>query len=475
MKKLFLALFLFPLCVHTQVFNISNNESVSNSPRIVICNSIRYVFWTDTENGNYGIQYRLYANGDWSNVKEINAPPNISLSSICMEDSTIVDLLWRDGVGTNYRLMYGRIVDSTLVDSIEISRNENILFSSCIFDKPTGTLYVSWDVSTGDSAYTYYSIRDSSGTWSARQCIMTHGIFYESQRAQLVEDKNRDILCLWYSPDSMSINMLRKNADSWIEGIALTSESMGIGSGFIAGTDESLNVHIVTPSQPMTCPCNSLNYSKWDGSIWSTLETVPSNDNYAYFTEHIFPQICFSRDGYPVIAWEQHSWDMYLNLYAKFIGTVVKTDVGWHVNTIITTHPNLENPGIAVDTQDILNYVWQDTSDHDYDIYFYRTSLLTTVGSDRISIVPNDVRLYQNYPNPFNPATSISFHLPSTTFVSLKIYDLLGKKIADLISEKMDAGDHSAVWDASKMPGGIYFYRLQAGNVLRTNALVFLK
>jgi hypothetical protein len=475
MKRLFLVLFLFPLCAHTQVINISNNESVSNNPRIVTCKSIRYVLWIDNENGNYGIQFRLYANGDWSDVKKINTFHSIYLSSICMEDSTIVDLLWRDGVGTNYRLMYGRIVDSTLVDSIEISGNENILFSSFLFDRPTRTLQVSWDVSSGDSVYTYYSVKDSNGTWSVRQVITTHSISHEYPRSQLVKDKNHDVLCLWYSADSMSINMLRKNADSWIEGTSLTTESMGIGPGFIAGNDDSLNVHIVTPCQQMTCPCNYLSYSKWDGSIWSTLETVPSNDNYAYYTEHVSPEICFSKDCYPVISWEQHSWDINMTMYAKFIGTAVKTDVGWHVNTSITTHPDLENPSIAVDNQDFINYAWQDSSDGDYDIYFYRTSLLTTVESDRNPIVPNEVCLYQNYPNPFNPATSISFHLSSTTLVSLKIYDLLGKEVADLISEKMEAGDHSVVWDASRMSSGIYFYRLQAGSFFSTKALVFLK
>ncbi len=75
-------------------------------------------------------------------------------------------------------------------------------------------------------------------------------------------------------------------------------------------------------------------------------------------------------------------------LYATFIGTAVKTNMGWHVNTVIAAHPNLENPSVAIDNQNFINYVWQDSSDGNYDIYFYKTFLLTSVQSNRTLIVP---------------------------------------------------------------------------------------
>jgi hypothetical protein len=369
------------------------------------------------------------------------------------------------------------LVDSTLIDSIEIFRDDssNIVFSSCLFDQSTGTLQVSWDVSTGDSVYTFYSFKANNGTWSVRQVITT-SISYGYPRSQLVEDKNHDILCLWYSADSMRINMIRKNNNSWIEGPKLISIPDGIGRDFVAKNDDSLNVHIVSlPGGQTTCPCNSLYYSKWDGSIWSIPEIVPSNVNYAYYTEHIFPKICSSKDGYPVISWEQHSWDIYLNLYAKFIGTAVKTDVGWHVNTEITTHPNIENPNIAVDNWDIINYVWQDSSDGDYDIYFVRTSLLTTVDSDKNSVVPDKVSLYQNYPNPFNPSTTINYKLPTDDWVMLKVYDILGREVAMLVNEDKKRGKYEVEFDGSKLTNGVYFYTLQTANYMDTKKLLLMK
>ena len=91
------------------------------------------------------------------------------------------------------------------------------------------------------------------------------------------------------------------------------------------------------------------------------------------------------------------------------------------------------------------------------------------------SALPEIYELYQNYPNPFNPSTTISFLLPSKSFVSLKIFDLLGREVATLVSEEMLVGSYSQQWNASNMSSGIYFYRLQAGSFTETKKLILLK
>jgi hypothetical protein len=83
--------------------------------------------------------------------------------------------------------------------------------------------------------------------------------------------------------------------------------------------------------------------------------------------------------------------------------------------------------------------------------------------------------LDQNYPNPFNPSTRISFSLPSRSFVTLKIFDVMGREVATLASEEMPAGISSRQWNASGMPSGVYFYRLQAGNYTETKKLSLVK
>jgi TolA-binding protein len=97
--------------------------------------------------------------------------------------------------------------------------------------------------------------------------------------------------------------------------------------------------------------------------------------------------------------------------------------------------------------------------------------------SDNISTVPYDYKLSQNYPNPFNPTTKINYEIKLAGFVSLKVYDLLGREIAQLINEKQDAGRYMINFDASKymLASGIYFYRIKVGEFVDTKRMVLVK
>lgn len=89
--------------------------------------------------------------------------------------------------------------------------------------------------------------------------------------------------------------------------------------------------------------------------------------------------------------------------------------------------------------------------------------------------IPGEFSLEQNYPNPFNPSTTISFHLPTTAFVSMKIYDGLGKEVAILLAQDFLPGVHRTEWNASAFPSGLYFCRFNAGSFSSVRKLVILK
>jgi photosystem II stability/assembly factor-like uncharacterized protein len=93
----------------------------------------------------------------------------------------------------------------------------------------------------------------------------------------------------------------------------------------------------------------------------------------------------------------------------------------------------------------------------------------------KLGPVPMDFRLDQNYPNPFNPSTTISFSLPSQSFVTLKVFDVMGRDVATIISEELPAGVFSRSWSAEGMPSGVYFYRLQAGSFQETKRLLLVR
>jgi beta-glucanase (GH16 family) len=103
--------------------------------------------------------------------------------------------------------------------------------------------------------------------------------------------------------------------------------------------------------------------------------------------------------------------------------------------------------------------------------------------SDGSEHIPDHFALSQNYPNPFNPSTTISFDLSSQSFVSLKVFDVIGKEVATIVSEEMSAGSYTKKWNTNGLPSGVYFYRLQArqtsggqaGSFIETRKLVLLR
>jgi len=89
--------------------------------------------------------------------------------------------------------------------------------------------------------------------------------------------------------------------------------------------------------------------------------------------------------------------------------------------------------------------------------------------------IPLSFKLEQNYPNPFNPNTVISYQLSSVSFVTLKVYDVLGREVATLVNEQKEAGDYVVNFDASKLSSGIYIYKLNAGNYSSIKKMMVVK
>jgi aminopeptidase N len=88
---------------------------------------------------------------------------------------------------------------------------------------------------------------------------------------------------------------------------------------------------------------------------------------------------------------------------------------------------------------------------------------------------PSEYTLEQNYPNPFNPATTINYQLPQKDFVTIKVFNVLGKEIATLVNEEKDAGEHSITFNAENLNSGVYFYSMKAGNYSSTRKMILLK
>jgi hypothetical protein len=104
------------------------------------------------------------------------------------------------------------------------------------------------------------------------------------------------------------------------------------------------------------------------------------------------------------------------------------------------------------------------------------TIIISSIETSKLAgSIPVDYALYQNYPNPFNPSTIITFDLPRSSFVELKIFDILGREISTLLNNELDAGKHIIKFSAENLSSGIYFYKISCGSFNEIKKMLFLK
>ncbi len=111
-----------------------------------------------------------------------------------------------------------------------------------------------------------------------------------------------------------------------------------------------------------------------------------------------------------------------------------------------------------------------------YGVWMRPLSEMITGVKDKQNNLPTSFSLQQNYPNPFNPTTTIKYSIPQQSFVSILVYDLLGREVADLVNEEKSAGNYSVQFNSSsRFSSGVYFYRMQAGSFTETKKLIMMK
>jgi len=114
----------------------------------------------------------------------------------------------------------------------------------------------------------------------------------------------------------------------------------------------------------------------------------------------------------------------------------------------------------------------QNTIDEILTLYY---DSVTNIEEEKLTTLPKEFALYQNYPNPFNPSTTINYFVPHKSFVSVAIYDMLGREIEKLINEEKQPGSYSIEFDGKELASGIYFYKMHAGSYVDIKKAVYLK
>lgn len=162
------------------------------------------------------------------------------------------------------------------------------------------------------------------------------------------------------------------------------------------------------------------------------------------------------------------------------VGLVDAENPHWNAVTITGSH-NWSNAAENANNENTL-FIYDGNITNQY-LQEFAARYYQFGGTDtiRVSVSPSDDRipgsfaLYQNYPNPFNPATVFSFQLPVSSFVTLKVFDVLGREVTTLVQEEMRAGTYRVTWDATGYASGVYFYRLQTTGFTATRKLLLLR
>jgi hypothetical protein len=198
-------------------------------------------------------------------------------------------------------------------------------------------------------------------------------------------------------------------------------------------------------------------------------------------SDQSFPTISSDGNDGAIITWDD-SRGANNDVYAQHINASGAAQ--WTANGVAISTAAIHQflPTIVSDGKGGAIITWEDRRNNattGYDIYAQQVNasgnlgIVTTVGAE--PGIVRDFVLQQNYPNPFNPSTTIQFALASASYVTLKIFNILGQEVATLINEKREAGQHTVQWDARNLASGVYFYKLQAGIFMETKKLVLVK
>jgi hypothetical protein len=252
---------------------------------------------------------------------------------------------------------------------------------------------------------------------------------------------------------------------TWVSGTFLIKRKVGLptdpGSYSTIATVSSSNTNFTDNSVEEN---QIYTYQLTSNPIW---DGGPSNEVTAYIAEGYVPVELVSFSAVKEYSWIELNWETASetnNLGFEIQKRKVYTD---NQDSPFGKISFVEGSGTATEPK---FYTFRDQSSES-GILEYRLKQIDFDGSFEYSNIieviidlPTKFSLEQNYPNPFNPVTSMQYTIGSRQFVTLKIYDLLGKEIAILVNEEKPAGEYEVEFDGSNLSSGIYFYQLKAGS-----------
>jgi hypothetical protein len=254
----------------------------------------------------------------------------------------------------------------------------------------------------------------------------------------------------------------------------------------------------------------SVSYRNYNGSSWSSESTIAtdgysnptissvSNDLFVvyksyssgyvkylqYDTNPLSPQnLIVSANGYfhPVLTWNANTEP---DLSGYQVWRKQNAGGSWTLIGSPTTNSFTDNQMLTnLPYSDIYYKIRAKDIQNHYSDYSLEVNIKGTLNKSNDDVaeanenapLPTEYKLAQNYPNPFNPSTKIVYDMPKNNQVSLKVYNSLGKEVSELVNGFQQAGSYSVTFDASNLPSGVYFYKLQVGDFIQSKKMLIIK
>jgi hypothetical protein len=394
---------------------ITDTGKADHTPEIV-CDTLGnpHIVWSESESGE--IYYQRFDGVSWSTPLNISGSPGASFyPRITVDHRNRIHVVWHDNSQGIYSIFYRCLDGETWSETVSLS---DALYSGFprISADAKGDLHVSFHALIAYPNYDVFYRRCRSGTWESI--------------VQITYDSLRSV-----SP-TISVSSADQPMIAW-------SQTFG---------------DIIFPRPQRIC------FSIHDPNTWSSPMSLADT------SECREPSMAVGSNDDVHVVWELYTRP---NPFACTIYYSHKSGGSWHdaVSLMGPVRGFSIGPKVCVDTDGYCHVVWV-TDDHR--VCYTRQTTVSDV-SDPEGLPPLILSLEQNYPNPFNSQTVIEYSIPKSGRTTVKLFDVLGRELRSLWAGEQDQGMHSITVDASGLPSGVYFYRLQSTGGVHTRSMLLLR
>jgi hypothetical protein len=480
-KKLLPALFCI-ICL-TQLCNsqwnpevqlTTNPNGVETTQKIVAARgNYVHVVWTDFRHPETEIYYKRSTNSGatWEAETRFTNQAGISYGpQICVYQSNVY-VVWYDYRDGNMEIYFKRSADDgTTWDPVVRLTNSLAASLYPAISNAGEKLYVTFtDSRSGNDKIYLKSSTDGGVTWGSDVQLSAGAL---NSRYSSTDSYANSVYVTWidtrFGNSEIFFKRSTDNGNNWGPETRLTNNSASSDISSVNATGQFVSVFWQDDRDGH--PEIYFKRSTDQGLTW-TVDARMTNGNYEA------RNMSSTATGNNI----HFVWEEVIN-FSKEIFYNRSTDGGitWTGRTYVTPQGGSDygyNPSIAF-TGTTVHTVWRDTRNSNANMLYYRQNPNNgnpTSITNNNSELPKEFSLSQNYPNPFNPNTNIGFRIADFGFVSLKVYDVIGKEVAALVNEKLNAGVYNINFDASGLASGMYFYKLTSGEFVDTKKLILVK